>query len=227
MFERDRWQEILYALKENKLRTFLTAFGIFWGIFMLMVMLGAGTGLQNGIKRNFGDFAPNSCVMFAKPTTMPYKGFKKGRVYNFELKDIELLRRKVPEIDHISPRAYRGNSSVSRNNKTEAFTIAGDFPEYNYIDPVNILQGRFINQNDIDEQRKNIFIGQRVHEILFEPGEDPIGKYLKINGIYFQVAGVFSSKKIGPQADEENKAILMPLTTMQKAYNLGNIVTYF
>jgi putative ABC transport system permease protein len=227
MFERDRWQEILYALKENKLRSFLTAFGIFWGIFMLMVMLGAGSGLQNGIKRNFGDFAPNSCVMFAKTTTMPYKGFKKGRTYNFELKDIELLRLKVPGIDHISSRYFQYNSSVSRNNKTEAFSIAGDLPEYNIIDPVNILKGRFINQNDIDEQRKDIVIGQRVADILFGPDEDPIGKYLKIKGIYFEVTGVFSSKKIGGNADFENKTIEMPLNTMQKAYNLGNVVSYF
>ncbi len=227
MFDKDRWQEILYALKENKLRTFMTAFGIFWGILMLMIMLGAGTGLQNGIKRNFGEHALNSCFIYTRPTTLPYKGFKKGREYNFELKDIELLKRQIPEIALIAPRYYQGNSTVSRNKKSEGFTILGDYPEYNRIDPSNILQGRYINQKDIDERRKVIDIGQRVKEVLYEPSENPIGTYLKINGVYFEVIGVMSSKKSGGQSAEENKWITMPLTTMQKSFNLGGILGWF
>ena len=227
MFERDKWQEILQALKENKLRTFLTAFGIFWGMFMLMVMLGAGTGLQNGAFRDLGDFAINSCFVWTQPTTMPYKGFKKGRNYNFELKDMEMLRNRIPGIGFLSPRYHRGTTSVSRNNKTEGFNVIGDFPDYNNIDPLNIKSGRYLNSIDIENQRKVIVIGERVKEVLFPNGEDPLGQYLKINGIYFQVVGIFSSKHTGGWGRFQNQAIEMPLTTMQKSYNLGNIVGYF
>jgi putative ABC transport system permease protein len=227
MFERDRWQEIFYVLKQNKLRTFLTAFGIFWGIFMLMIMLGAGSGLSNGAFQNMGEFAVNSCFIWTQPTTMPYKGFNKGRSYNFELKDIELLRKKVPEIQYLSPRLNRGTKPVSRNNKTEGFNIFGDYPEYNNIDPLTILKGRFVNYKDILETRKVIVIGERVQEVLFDPGEEALGKFLKINGIYFQVIGVFKSKHTGGWGNFQNQCIIMPLTSMQRTFNLGNIVGWF
>jgi putative ABC transport system permease protein len=227
MFERDRWQEILQALKENKLRTFLTAFGIFWGMFMLMVMMGAGTGLQNGVFRQMGEFATNSCFVWTQTTTMPYKGFKKGRNYNFELKDMDLLKNKVPEIAVLSPRYHRGTTSVSRNKKTEGFNVIGDFPDYFKVDPLTMKEGRFLNSIDIEDQRKIVVIGEHVKEVLFDEGEDPIGQYLKINGVYFQVVGLYSSKHNGGWGRYQNAAIVMPLTTMQKSYNLGNIVGYF
>jgi putative ABC transport system permease protein len=227
MFEKDRWREIFHVLKQNKLRTFLTAFGIAWGIFMLMVMLGASSGLGNGMSRNLGDFAVNSCFMWTQQTTMPYKGFKKGRNYNFELKDIDMLRRKIPEIQYLAPRLDRGNQLVSRNNKTEGFNILGDFPEYNNIDPVTMIKGRFINRKDVTDCRKVIVIGQRVNEVLFEKGEDALGQYIKFNGIYFKVIGVYQSKHSGGWGEYQNGCIDMPLTTMQKAYNLGNIVGWF
>lgn len=176
MFEKDRWKEIFFIMKQNKLRSFLTAFGIAWGIFMLMIMLGASSGLSNGISQNFGDFATNSCFIFTKETTLPYKGFKKGRRYDFELKDIEMLRQRMPDIQYIAPRVNRGNQLVSRNNKVEGFDIVGDFPEYNYIDPVTIVKGRFINYNDITECRKVIVIGKRVNEVLFTADEESLGK---------------------------------------------------
>ena len=115
MFERDRWKEIFHVLKQNKLRSFLTAFGIFWGILMLMIMLGASSGLGNGLKRNVGDHAVNSCFMWTQQTTMPYKGFKKGRHYNFEIKDVDLLRKKVPGIEYLAPRLNRGSQPVIPN----------------------------------------------------------------------------------------------------------------
>jgi putative ABC transport system permease protein len=227
MFEKDRWKEIFHILKQNKLRSFLTAFGIAWGIFMLMIMLGASTGLGNGMSRNLGDFAINSCFIWAQETTMAFKGFKKGRNYNFELKDMEILRRNIPEIEYLSPRLNRGNQVVSRNNKSEGFNIMGDFPEFFKIDPPSMISGRFINNKDIDDFRKVIVIGERVNEVLFDSGEDAIGQYVKINGIYFQVIGIFRSKHTGGWGRYQNSCINMPLTTMQKSYNLGNIVGWF
>jgi putative ABC transport system permease protein len=227
MFERDRWKEIFHVLKQNKLRSFLTAFGIFWGILMLMIMLGASSGLGNGLSRNVGEHAINSCFMWTQQTTMPYKGFKKGRQYNFELKDIEMLRKKVPGIEFLAPRLNRGAQPVSRNNKSEGFDIYGDYPAYNRIDPCTILKGRYLNNKDILESRKVIVIGERVNEVLFTPEEDALGKYLKINGIYFEVVGVFKSKHTGDWGNYQNKSITMPLSTMQKSFNLGNIVGWF
>jgi putative ABC transport system permease protein len=227
MFERDRWTEIFHVLKQNKLRTFLTAFGIFWGILMLMIMLGASSGLGNGLSRNVGDHAINSCFMWTQQTTMPYKGFKKGRYYNFEIKDAEMLRKKIPGIEYLAPRLNRGAQPVSRNNKSEGFDIFGDYPEYNRIDPCTMLKGRYLNYKDILEARKVIVIGARVNETLFTPEEDAMGKYLKINGIYFEVVGVFKSKHTGDWGNYQNKSITMPLTTMQKSFNLGNMVGWF
>lgn len=227
MFEKDRWREVFHVMKQNKLRTFLTAFGIAWGIFMLMVMLGASSGLGNGLSRNMGDFDVNSCFMWTQETTLPYKGFKKGRNYNFELKDIEMLKQKMPEIQYLAPRLDRGNQVISRNNKTEGFNILGDFPEYNKIDPVTMLKGRFINNKDVSDCRKVIVIGERVSNALFEKDEEVLGQYIKINGIYFKVIGVYRSKHSGGWGDYQNGCIDMPLTTMQKAFNLGNIVGWF
>ncbi len=227
MFERDRWKEIFHVLKQNKLRSFLTAFGIFWGILMLMIMLGASSGLGNGLSRNVGDHAVNSCFMWTQQTTMPYKGFKKGRYYNFEIKDLDMLRKKVPGIEYLAPRLNRGSQPVSRNNVSEGFDIFGDYPAYNRIDPCTILKGRYLNYKDIEEYRKVIIIGERVNEVLFKPEEDALGKYLKINGIYFEVVGVFKSKHTGNWGTYQNASITMPLTTMQKAFNLGDMVGWF
>jgi putative ABC transport system permease protein len=227
MFEQDRWKEIFHVLKQNKLRTFLTAFGIAWGIFMLMIMLGASSGLGNGMARNLGDFAVNSCFMWTQPTTMPYKGFQKGRTYDFELKDIEMLRKQIPEIQDLSPRLNRGSQPVSRNNKSEGFNIFGDYPQYNNIDPVTIVKGRYINRNDIENYRKVIVVGERVRDALFKQDEEALGQYLKINGIYFKIVGIYRSRHSGGWGNFQNGCIEMPLTTMQKAFNLGNIVGWF
>jgi putative ABC transport system permease protein len=227
MFEQDRWKEIFHVLKQNKLRTFLTAFGIFWGILMLMIMLGASSGLGNGMRRNVGDHAINSCFVWTQQTTMPYKGFKKGRYYSFELKDMEMLRKKVPEIEYLAPRQNRGSQPVSRDNKTEGFDIQGDFPQYNNIDPCTILKGRYLNNKDIAEARKVVIIGDRVNEVLFRPEEDALGQYIKVNGIYFEVVGVSKSKHTGDWGNYQDKCITMPLTTMQKSFNLGTEVGWF
>lgn len=225
MFDQDRWQEIFAVLKSNKLRSTLTAFGIFWGILMLIVMIGAGTALQNGVFKNIGDFATNSCFIWTQSTTLPYKGFKKGRRFSFDLSDSEILRERVHGIKHVSPRYNRGSVNISYKKKVEAYSIMGDFPEFNKIDPVDILEGRFVNQKDIDENRKIIVIGIRPSEVLFNSHKEALGKYLKINGVYFQVVGVFKSKH--GANDSYNENIIMPLTTMQRCFNLGTVVGWF
>jgi len=231
MFDIDRWQEIYAALKSNKLRTFLTAFGVFWGIFMLIIMLGSGKGLENSVFEDMGDFATTSAFIWARKTTMPYKGFTRGRRYNFTNDDMKALKDNIPEIDLLAPRLQGwggdGENNVTHGLKTGAFTIQGDYPEIDKIDPNKILAGRFINYKDIEQSRKVCAIGTRVKEVLFEEDEDAIGKYIRVKGIYFQVVGVIapiSKINIGGQKDQ---TIYLPFTSLQKAYNFGDVVHYF
>ena len=232
MFDIDRWQEIYAALKSNKLRTFLTAFGVFWGIFMLIVMLGSGKGLENSVFEDLGDFATNSAFIWTRKTTMPYKGFTRGRRYNFTNEDMKALKDNIKEIDILAPRlqgwgAGDGQNNVTRGQKTGAFTIQGDYPEMNEIDPNKILEGRFINYKDIDQSRKVCVIGTRVKEILFEDDEEPIGEYIRIKGVYFQVVGLIEPVGNINMGGEKEQTIWLPFTSLQKAYNFGNVVHYF
>jgi len=231
MFDLDRWQEIMSALKKNKMRTFLTAFGVFWGIFMLIIMLGAGNGLRNGVTGDFGDFATNSVFMWTRTTTIPYKGLPRGRNYNFKADDIEALRNEIPEIKIISPRTQDGDvqagNNVTRGIKSGAFSVMGDYPQWNEIDPVDITGGRFLNNSDLKDKRKVVVIGSKVQEILFTPDENPIGQYIQIKGIYFQVIGTFKAKTGINFGGDKEQSIFMPLTTFQRVYNWGDVIGWF
>lgn len=231
LFDRDKWTEIFHALSKNKLRTFFTAFGVFWGIFMLVIMLGSGKGLKNGVNQGMGDMANNALFVWTQATTEPYKGFPRGRRFNFNNGDTRALRENITELEFIAPRLQifggRGNNNVVRGERTAAYRIQGDYPDMNKIDPVNIHNGRFINQLDIENKRKVVVIGTRVKAEMFENGEDPIGEYLRIRGVYFRVVGVFSSRKNDQQAERENQQIFMPFTTLQQTYNMGDIVGWY
>jgi len=231
MFDLDSWQEIYHTLKSNKLRTFLTAFGVFWGIFMLVIMLGSGRGLENGVYEGMGDFATNSVFMWAQPTSMPYKGFDRGRRYNFNNDDTKAIRREVSEIKYLAPRlqAFGGNgeNNVVRNLKSGAFSILGDVPEFNKIDPVEITNGRFLNELDLEESRKVLVIGKNVFEALFEADENPINQYIRVNGVYFKIIGTFASKHNQGWGEYQNQSIFMPFTTLQKTYNYGSMVGHY
>lgn len=233
MFDRDHWQEIFHTLKKNKLRTFMTSFGVFWGIFMLIIMLGSGAGLENGVSSGMGNFATNSMFIWTQRTTIPYKGFPRGRWFMFDNNDIQALRDNIPEIKYLAPKIQGwssgdGTNNTIRKDKTGAFSIMGDYPEWNKIDPSEILMGRFINDIDIAEKRKVAVIGTRVQELLFEPDENPVGEYIQIQGVYFQVVGVFKPLNTNINfGGEKEQSIYLPFTTLQKTYNYGDIVGWF
>lgn len=231
MWDSDRWSEIYATLSKNRLRTLLTAFGVFWGIFMLIIMLGSGQGLQNGVLSSFGNRATNSVYVWSMRSTIPYKGLPKGRRIQLTNADIDLLRNRVPEIEHLAPRnqlgGFRGSNNVVRKNKTGAFSIFGDYPEVRFINPMTMDLGRFINHLDMEDKRKVCVIGTKVREIMFEPHENPIGQSIQINGVYFDVVGVYSTPATGEQAEEETQTIYIPFTTFQKAFNYGNRVSWF
>jgi putative ABC transport system permease protein len=232
MFDRDKWQEIYSSLKSNKMRTFFTAFGVFWGIFMLIIMLGSGNGLRNAVFDGMGDFATNSAIMFTRQTTIPYKGFPRGRQWLFHTSDMEALLKNIPEIDQLAPRLQpwggNGGNNVVHGLKTGAYNITGDYPAINKIDPVRLLNGRFINEIDLQNKRKVAVIGNRVRDELFKNGETVIGEYIRINGVYYQVVGVFEPKNKNINiGGEKDKSVFIPFTTMQISYNLGDDVHYF
>lgn len=230
-FDLDKWHEIYFALRKNPLRTFFTAFGVFWGIFMLIIMMGAGEGLYNGATHDMGGMATNSIFMWTQNTSMPYKGFQRGRYYRFNNDDTQALKDNIPELDVIAPRLQgwggEGNNNVVRNERTGGYNIQGDYPAINLIDPVEITSGRFINENDIEDKRKVAVLGIQVVNDLFNQDEDPLGEYIQIQGVYFQVIGIFKSKKGDQQAEWDNKAIFIPFTTLQKVYNYGDMVGWY
>ena len=224
------WSEVWNSLKKNKLRTVLTAFGVFWGIFMLVMMAGAGQGLENTVKEGFEDFATNSAFVWSNRTTEPFKGFKQGRRWSIDNRDIHYLKEQIAGIDKIAPRlnGYRGSgSNTIRNERGGSFFLKGDYPVYHEIDPGYIDQGRYINKLDIQYKRKVCVIGERVRDEMFKAGEDPIGQHLKINGVYFQVVGVMIPQTNMNIGGDKRESITIPFSTMQQAYNYGDRVHFF
>ena len=230
MFDLDKWKEIWATLRSNRLRTFLTAFGVFWGIVMLMAMLGFGSAIQEGSKRQMKGMATNMLFCWGQTTTEAYDGLPPGRNVRFDTDDIELLRR-LPGVEYLAPRLQLGgwmnNFTVQYETKSGTFTVMADYPELSKIVAFEYEAGRFINQRDIAESRKVVVIGKAVREQLLPPDENPIGKYLKISGVYFQIVGVTRTLRSGQQGDRDANTLFVPFTTLKTAFNMGNRVGFF
>ncbi len=229
MFSRDKWNEIIEALSANPFRTLITAFGVFWGIFILVILLSASQGLQNGIKRQMGGLSTNTMFMWTSSTSKPYKGLPQGRNYNFKNGDVDAIKRDIDGLLYVSPRnqlgGFRGSNNVVRGTKTGAYNVYGDYPEFILQQPMDILQGRFINYGDIENRRKVTVIGEGVIRELYAPGEEVLGSYIKVQGVNFMVVGVYKSiSNMGGDAEESQKQLFIPFTTFQQAFNYGDIV---
>ncbi len=228
MFNRDRWNEILEVLTANWIRTLLTAFGVFWGIFILILLLAAGKGLENGIKNDFGDIATNTMFMWTQTVTKSYQGMAKGRRFSYRLQDVEDIWNNVDNLRFVSPRnqigGWRGAAYVIRGIETGAFDVYGDYPEIIKQEPMDIVEGRFINHSDIEQKRKVAIIGQGVKTSLYEKGEDILGTYIKINGVNFMVIGSYKKKASGGDSEEQQKQIYVPFTSFSQAFNRGDKV---
>ena len=227
MFDLDKWQEIYHSISKHKLRTALTAFGVFWGIFMLVLLLGAGKGLENGVLKGFGGYATNSLWVWTEKTSIPYKGLQPGRFLQMTNDDFYAVRKSVKNVKYICPRMNLWDEFVvTYRTNNGAFSVRGCYPDHKFIEPMEIPSGRFINTVDIIEKRKVAVIGQRVAEVLFKT-EDPIGKFINIKGVYFKVIGTFKGKKANWEAKEDLQALYIPLSTLQVTYNKVNKIGWF
>lgn len=231
LFDADRWQEVFDTLGANKLRTGLTAFGVLWGIFILIIMLGAGSGLQNGVSSEFDGFATNSLYLWTQRTTKPYKGLPAGRRIKLTNEDTKALVQLIPEAKVVAPRnevgGWRGTANVTRKNLTGAFGIKGDYPDAVQIQPMQAKQGRLLNEKDLAEKRKVAVIGTKVVNDLYQPGEEIIGSNIRLNGVYFTVIGTFETKKSGGEAEDDAQSVFIPLSSFQQAFNVGQRVSYY
>jgi len=228
MLNRDRWNEILEALTSNVFRTILTAFGVFWGIFILILLLAAGKGLENGVKMDFGGRATNTMSMWTQGISKPYKGLPKGRRFSYKIDDVVAIKENIPDLKIVSPRnqlgGWGGANNVIRGLNTGAYNVYGDYPEVILQEPMDIIDGRFINYNDINDNRKVAVIGQAVYKEMYDKNEPIEDSYIKINGVNFSVIGVYKRKTTGGDNEEGQKQIFVPFTAFSQAFNRGDRV---
>lgn len=215
MFDLDKWQEIFSTIRKNKLRTILTGFSVAWGIFMLMILLGSGNGLSNGVGSNFEGSAINAMWIWSRETSEPYAGYKSGRRIQFTMDDLDAIK-KMKNIDKISARYWISDRVYSYSNEYGSFQTQSCHPDYIYIENFTIKQGRFLNEIDMENDRKVIVIGEDIRKALFK-GMDPIGQFIKVGDIPFKVIGVYDEK----DAREGTRQGLIPITTAQRLFNGG------
>ena len=218
LFDRDTWQEVFDSLSKNKLRSILTMVGVWWGILLLIGLLGSARGLENSFNRLFGDFATNSVFVWGQSTSRPFKGFQEGRDVKLSLSDAKKIEENVEGIEFVLPR-NQTRVNATRNFLTGSFQMAGDYPLLDQLQKKKLIHGRFINQNDIDENKKVVAISEDTYKQLFEKDEEVIDKYIVINGINFKVIGLYEvgNVNMGPSTDMH-----IPFTTFQQIYNRGD-----
>ncbi|MGG6231434.1 ABC transporter permease [Tenacibaculum sp. SDUM215027] len=223
LFDSDTWQEIYGSIRKNKLRTGITIVGVLWGIFILVVLLGAARGMENNFKRIFGDFATNSVFLWTQRTDMPFKGFQKGRRFDLTFKDIEVLEKEYSnEIKLLAPR-NQTNGTVVKDFKSGDFQVSGDYPVLDRVQKKDLIYGRFLNQNDIKNNSKVCVISEDMYKQLFDKKEIPIGQYVKISNVNYKVIGVY---KPSNTIDIDGDTAYIPFTTFQKVYNTSNKVDW-
>ena len=224
----DSYREILDTLTRNKSRSFLTGFGVFWGVFMLVALIGGGQGLKEMLEKNFEGFAQNTVIVWSQQTSKAYKGFRKGRWWSMDYKDITRLKQRVPELDIVAPALFapwgKTNTAYYKDQKTTP-RIQGCTPEYAKVIEPKLYYGRYINEMDMKEHRKVCVIGKRIYKELFKEGGDPCGKAIRIDSTYYEVIGVDYASSGGMNINgRAEQKVTLPLTLMQEIYNRGKEV---
>ncbi|WP_248724236.1 ABC transporter permease [Seonamhaeicola sp. ML3] len=217
LFDRDTWQELYDSIRKNKLRTIVTIFGVGFGIFLLIALLGSARGMENSFNRLFGDFATNTVFIWGQRTSKPFKGFQEGRGVRLTLDDAHRVEEHIPGVEFVVPRSQR-STKVDRGVLSGTFQVGGDYPLLDAVEKKKLIHGRFINENDMKHKRKVTVISEDIYKQLFEKDEKAIGEYIIINGINFKVVGVFkvSNINMGPPINMH-----IPFTTFQQIFNQG------
>lgn len=229
IFERDTWQEIYGAIRKNKVRTIITVIGVTWGVFLFVFLLGMAKGLDNSFRSQFNDFATNTMFVWGQQTSIPHDGFKRGRRMQLTLDDVDALRSQVNDIEYITPRNVTGQwgtppGQFVRGSKSGAFKVFGDYSTIDKVAKKKIFDGgRFINDEDTKYERKVCVIGEDIYKQFYEKDEDPIGDFVRINGIYFKVVGVYKPTNNGFEGDD---SIYLPFTTFQTIFNQGKNISW-
>ncbi|MDE6136480.1 MAG: ABC transporter permease [Muribaculaceae bacterium] len=227
IFDTDNWREIGATLARNKTRTFLTAFGIFWGTAMLAMLHGGALGLAGFMARNFEGFATNMGAVIPSTTSMPYKGFNKGMWWSITVEDIDRAKRMSTKMDLVSPLISRGGTAAYGTKSTSA-NMNGCGPDFWKIQQVNVHAGRVLNEGDERQNAKVAVIGRNVSDELFGPDpQQALGKYVNVNGLYYKCVGVASQKGEATIQGRVDNAVYVPLGPMRTAFNMGNKVDFF
>ncbi|UMB61453.1 ABC transporter permease [Lutibacter sp. A80] len=221
LFDSDTWQEIYSSIRKNKMRTGITIIGVMWGIFLLVVLLGAARGVENNFNKLFGTFATNSVFIWAQQTSKPFKGFQEGKSLTLKMSDLENIKNEIEGLEFVVPR-HQTQALAINNFKSGTFGVFGDFPELDNVQKKDLVYGRFINDNDIKEKRKVCVIEEEIYKQLFDIDVYPIGTYIKINNINYKVVGMYKEGQVGGGGPQGN--IHIPFTTYQQVYNKGDNV---
>ncbi|WP_457617736.1 ABC transporter permease [Lutibacter sp.] len=221
LFDKDTWQEIYSSIRKNKIRTGITIVGVMWGLFLLVVLLGAAKGLENNFNKLFGNFATNSVFIWAQQTSKPFKGFQEGKTLTLKMSDLQSIRNEIEGLEFVVPRLQTQALAIN-NFKSGTFGIYGDYPTLDKIQKKDLIYGRFINENDIKEKKKVCVIEEEIYKQLFDKDVNPIGVYIKINNINYKVVGMYKQGQIGSGGPQGN--IHIPFTTFQQVYNMGDKV---
>ena len=220
-FDIDRYKEIIDTLSRNRSRTLLTGFGIFWGIFMLLIMLGGGDGLKAILNQNFEGFTSNAVIVGTAPTSKPYGGFKRDRSWYLDKKDIEAIKTLIPEVDIITMMDADWGGNMTYEDKSYSGIVKGLTYEYAGVESPQMLYGRWINEVDCVQERKVCVIGKRVWSNLFPDGEDPTGEYINVKGSYFQVIGVDNRNGGININGSPAESVVIPYPLLDKLNNKG------
>ena len=220
----DTFREIADSLVRNKRRSLLTGFGVFWGLFMLLFLIGGGAGLKEMLSKNFAGFANNTVILISSNTSKPYKGLQEGRYWEFEYKDVERLRQMVPELDVVAPMISAWSGNVAYGSHSSSASVKGITADYDRVETSQIKYGRFINEMDVKQERKVCVIGKDIYNELFPDGGDPCGNYVEVGGIHLRVIGVdFNSGNMSING-RASRTVTMPITVAAKIYHRGNTV---
>ena len=215
------------TIKQHKLRTFLTVLGVFWGVFMLIFMLGMGSGLENAVFRDFGNRATNIMYVWSSSTSLPYQGYQPGRYPRLNFDDLEAIKQQVKGVGFIAPRT-RQDAKVVHGETAETYEIRGELSQMIKVEALKVYHGRYISDLDNEESRKVAVLGTRTAEVFFGKDiEKAIGEYVTINGAEFLVVGIFGPEVIKPWTEDDQEAVVIPLTTMHRTFGLDGRVHYF